>query len=112
MAKQTTASKPKSTYFSSSPKNKNIKYKLLCAATAGNLDAVRKRLRFSIDKKLKNGNVALYCGKFGEAHRRCNYRALFVAKNKAIYVKPGQAHNHPVNVPANAAQKGFSQLFY
>ena len=103
MAKQTTASKPKSTYVSP----KNIKYQLLCAATAGNLDDVSKRFGLNIHEQHQNSNISLRCIKIGSRRSPCKYRGLFVAKNKAIYVKPGQAHNHPVKVPANAAQKGF-----
>ena len=104
MATQTTTSKLKSTYVS--PNNKKIKYQLLCGvATAGNLDTVSKRYGLFIAHKYGNGNVTLQC--VGSRRKFCQYRGLFVAKNKAIYVIPGRTHNHPVKVLANAAQKGF-----
>ena len=118
--KKTTASKPKSTTYSST--HPDIKYQFLCAATAGNLNRVRKRLGLALHRKHKNGNIALQCNRHWGGPNPCKYRAVFVAKKNALFEIAGRAHNHRVKVlandeekeegssSANAAQKGFSLI--
>ena len=105
MATQTTAPKPKPTFYS--PIRTNPKYEFLCAATAHNLDTMRKRFSLSVHKKHGNGNIYLQCTK-NWCRPPCKYRGIFVPKDNAIYAISGRKHNHPVRAPANEEEEGTS----